>query len=114
MLDTRLARIRERLVSAASNKQMLCYQEAGDLVGLSMGNPHERGVLANLLDSISRAEHEAGRPLLSAVVVRKGQDQPGAGFFKTVRELGLHYEDEAEFFSQQLNAVWDYWAAADH
>lgn len=49
--------------------------------------------LAHFLGQISRAEHEAGRGLLTAVVVPKHDGFPGDGFFELAEELGRSSDD---------------------
>lgn len=76
-----------------------------------MGNPSERAELSRILDEISWAEHQAGKPLLSVVVVHKGDPQmPGKGFFDLAREFGRQKPDvdDQTFFLEELNAVYAY------
>ena len=64
-----------------------------------------------ILDYINRAEHAQGRPLLSAVVVNKALDIPGAGFFTQARALALYAgSDDEEFWQAEIKRVYDFWA----
>ena len=46
-----------------------------------------RGYIGQVLDELNRREHEQGRPLLSALVVRADTGMPSRGFFGLAREL---------------------------
>ncbi|MGN6275511.1 MAG: hypothetical protein ACTHNP_06200 [Solirubrobacterales bacterium] len=66
--------------------------------------------LASLLDDVSRESDARMGVMLSAVVVRKGEDHvPGSGFFKLARELGRQVGNdpmaELEFHTMELKAV---------
>jgi len=49
--------------------------------------------VGRLLGEISEDEHDAGHPLLSAIVVDKNSSLAGPGFFKLVRDLKLNLVD---------------------
>lgn len=70
-------------------------------------------ILGHLLDEIGRHEHQQGRPLLAALVVRKREGTPGPGFYDLARELGLLQGDgDAEallFFEQERQRIYDAW-----
>lgn len=74
--------IDDRLRQAAAARRTLAYGDIAPLAGLDMGRQDHRSRIGEILDEISIAEHEAGRPLLSAVVVQSGEGIPGKGFFK--------------------------------
>ncbi len=65
------------------------------------------------LGAVSKFEHEAGRPLLSALVVSKDWDRPGEGFFKFAVELGLEVGNQEEFWQRQLVGLFRTWPAAN-
>lgn len=106
----------EVLVAAARAGRTMTYSEAGEIVGLSMRNPHHRRVLGQHLGAISEFEVEHGRPMLSALVVQKGsgQKRTGTGFDQLGEELGLKraLDDEATFEGRQLDQVFTYWRSA--
>jgi hypothetical protein len=68
--------------------------------------------LFDLLGEISMDEAEAGRGMLSVVVVHKhGDMQPGPGFFKFAEELGIKStRDQLKFWIDELNKVHHYWS----
>ena len=90
---------------------MVNYSDVAPLVGLDMDSPKDRNRIADILDAISRAEHRAGKPLLSAVVIRRDKNMPGAGFFSLAKKLGLHETgDDFQYWFQELRRVHDYWS----
>ena len=86
------------------------YRTLAALTGLDLDRPADRDTLAGTLRAISTAEHQHGRPLLSAVVVLGGRYLPGRGFFALARELGRHTgDDDAAFHRQELAQVHATW-----
>ena len=106
----------EVLVAAARAGRTMTYTDAGEIVGLTMRNPHHRRLLGQHLGAISQFEVEHGRPMLSAVVIQKGQGQKrtGTGFDQLGEELGLKraVDDDATFEGRQLDQVFAYWRSA--
>ena len=82
--------IHEELLRVARSQRVVNYSDVAPLAGLNMDSPEDRNRIADILDVISQAEHRAGKPLLSAVVIRRDKNMPGAGFFNLARRLGLH------------------------
>ncbi len=78
------------IVAAARNGRYVTYTEAGEIVGLTMRNPHHRRVIGQRLGAISAHEVLQGRPMLSSIVVNKDQhSKPGQGFYQEAEELHL-------------------------
>ncbi len=103
--------MREELLKAAKSRNVVNYSDVAPSVGLNMELAHDRNQIARILDGISQAEHEAGRPLLSAVVIRIDKNMPGNGFFALARRLGLHRAgDKFDYWSEELKRVYDHWA----
>lgn len=72
--------------------------------------PHDPR-LGHLLGEISEAESEAGRGMLSALVVHKSGDmQPGPGFFDLAKRLGHDTSDIEKFWIQEVKKVFAAWA----
>ena len=69
--DTRA--IYDELCRVARNGGTTYYSKIAPLIGLSHRSPR----ISHILESISRYEHLANKPLLSAVVVRKGKGGQG-------------------------------------
>lgn len=81
------------------------------MLGLDMKSGADRGKIGEILGEISKAEHDEGRPLLSAVVILKEGGRPGKGFFALAKDLGHAVGDDHDrFFIHHLRKVHDYWA----
>jgi len=106
--------IHEKLKEAARAKpeRLLYYSDIAPLSGLDMAFQEDRNKMAEILGDISTYEHDRGRPLLSAVVVHRGDPQlPGDGFFKLAMSLKLIRpgQDRAMFWAEELKKVYEYW-----
>ena len=105
--------IHEELVRVARSQQVVNYSDIAPLAGLNMDSPEDRNRIADILDDISRAEHSHGNPLLSAVVIRRDRNMPGAGFFNLAKRLGLYTAgDDFQYWLQELRRVHDYWTSS--
>jgi hypothetical protein len=63
-----------------------------------------------MLDEISEEEDQAGRGMLSALVVHKHDDQiPGKGFFDLAKKLGRKVSNKDQCWVEELNRVCSYW-----
>lgn len=105
--------VRQELIETAKARATISYSELGGLIGLDMSQPDQRTCLSDLLGEINIAEHDEGRPMLSAVAVLKGEGRPGSGFFEIAHRLGLCSKDkrvQEEFFVAELRRVHDHWA----
>ena len=103
--------IYEKLQEVARAKKVITYTEIGQEFGFKANDPR----LWQILDEINRQEHEAGRPMLSAVVVQKegeGHGAPGDGFFRLASELSVFRGDNKYiFWVSELNVVHNYWSS---
>lgn len=108
----------ERARTGNREAAILSYRELGldwdpDHVqqGTSPGSrPPFRG-LPRALGNILRAEHEAGRPLLTSLVVTEQTGRPGQRFATLARELGVIIpEDEEAWWSAEVDRTVSYWA----
>ena len=106
-MDEKTQIIHEKIRDVARNGIYVNYGDIAPLIGL---DPHSPKLFA-ILDCINRIEHKKGRPLLSAVVILKDANMPGAGFFKLAKCLGLQSQDEDNlmFWINELRRVHDYW-----
>jgi hypothetical protein len=81
--------IYDRLIQLAREGRLTTYSDIALLAGLSMAKDDDRDQMSALLGEILRHEVAQGRPLLTAIVVHKGNDNnPGEGFFAISSELG--------------------------
>lgn len=109
--------LRNVLISVALG---LLPQRNYRVVALTAGIPYEswgdRQYFAFVLGEISREEHRNKAPMLSALVVHKGEDPlPGNGFYTLAVELGRlgvnASDDEKEQFTlDETHAVIEYWS----
>jgi len=67
------------------------------------------------LGEISAAEHKAGRPLLTAVIIHKGNKIPGDGFYKLCKYLGVAGArlSKKQCVAYELGRVHEYWKEND-
>lgn len=102
--------IHERLKAVARQQGTTFYSEVAPLAGLDLESEIDRIRMAQILDEISRGEHSLGRPLLSAVVIRKDRNLPGEGFFNLARELGQYAGgDDLGYWVKELKRVHLHW-----
>lgn len=67
--------------------------------------------LSHFLGEISEAEDDAGRGMLTVIVVHKhGDMQPGPGFFELARRLGRNTKDVVKCWVEELKKVHAYWS----
>ena len=98
--------VREKLIEVARQRNLITYSEVARLVGTS---PVSVGPL--ILDRINRREHKEGRPLLSALVVKKDTRGPGSGFYELASSLGLYNnKGRLEYWQQKVQKVYDFWS----
>lgn len=100
-------RARALLVEVASERGTITYSELAQRLGFQWNhrNPNDRRLIGELLGEVSLQEYVRGRPLLTAVVLRKGGDMPGPGF----RGL-LDFPESDEFCVTEIRRVHDFWA----
>lgn len=104
------------LINVARNKKKINYINVANIMGLPPGKPmgnHWQNETGQILGEISEYEFNHGRPMLSAVVVRKKTGDPGDGFLKLAMGLGKilsnSHIDEKTFWEQELKEVYDIW-----
>jgi len=106
--------IYERLKEVARGGRKITYGEIAPMADLNMSKPPDRREIGRILDSISTREHEEGRPLLSAVVVRRNTRYPGKGFFRLAQGLGIYDgTNDLAFFIKEIYRVHAYWTKAE-
>lgn len=110
-VDAETKTIYEEIIKVAKNRSYTYYGEVAPLIGLDIRTNWGRKRIGAILDGINRIEHDDGCPLLSAVVIRKSANIPGAGFFRLTKKLGLQSpnEDNLMFWINELRRVHDYW-----
>ena len=102
---------RQALIACAKQRQMIPYSESVQRIrAIGFEGPHDQR-LPHFLREISVGESQAGRGMLTAVVVHKSGDmQPGPGFFELARELGYDTTDIEKFWIQEVKKVFAAWS----
>ena len=78
--------LRNRLAAVAASRQTITYDQLRGDLGLA-------GDLVPVLRELSESEDDAGRGLLTAVVVRDDTGRPGAGWFRLAASRGRDVGD---------------------
>lgn len=112
-------RVREYLINLAAKRQIIHYQELSDVckLGLDMQSPNDRAEIGKILGEVSTYEHEAGRPMISAIVVTKRSHYEGDGFFKLAEQLGLgpwKTLRDSDFDIREINKCFQFWSNAEY
>ena len=108
----------EELTRLAKNQNLAAYSDVAPLIGLSMDIDADRNEIAMLLGEIAQYENENNRPMLTALIIHRGNDNnPGEGFFSIATEFGLYNGSRDEitrvsFWSNQVTQVHNHWAQA--
>lgn len=103
------------LINLAQNDGLTSYRRIAPLVGLSMDVEADRDEMTRLLEEIARHEEQAGRPMLTAIVVHEGGDNlPGEGFFVIATEFrrfggSRGSLDRLCFWVEEVKKVQDHW-----
>jgi hypothetical protein len=101
---------RDILIEVARRRGRIAYSELVAQITVLHLEPHDFR-LFHLLGEISSEEDEAGRGMLTAIVVHKNDDMlPGPGFFELAKTLGRNTKDTLACWVQEFNKVHDYWA----
>lgn len=104
------AEARCAMIAVAQREDVIAYSDLVHKVSSCQLEPNG-ALLAHMLGEISSAEDEAGRGLLTAVVVHKGGDmRPGPGFFRLARSRGRQFKDEDQFWIDELHDVYRSWS----
>jgi hypothetical protein len=101
------------LVAAAHSRSLLTYAGIAHLTGLPTKGSVMAKEVGHLLGEISEDENDTGRPLLSALVVYKGDGTPSYGFYKLARQLGMlagtSKTAEKAFTIKEQTKLFDFW-----
>ena len=104
------------LKQQANKRELITYQMLNKKLSPDGNGPFFDDIteLFKYLTKVSRTMHIRRRPLLTVIVVDEGRDQPGSGFFKLAKELGVFKEDisskieKEKFFKRELEKVFSY------
>jgi hypothetical protein len=113
--DVRFSRIRSKLIERARARELVTYGEfIGDPYYRVARGQGESWKIGNVLYEICKYEHDAGRPLLSAICVLSATGRPNRGFWELefIKQPKQPAERE-EFWQRERDKVWDYWQKHD-
>lgn len=109
-------RVHAALIEAAQERRLLTYPDVAAIMGLpGAGNDMGKKVGA-MGDAVNRFEREAGRPMLSALIVRTSTQTPGEGFYLCAAQLGgtSNFGDDGSkrmFWETERDKVYGEWAS---
>ena len=101
-----------KLIQIAKASNVVHYDDIAQTMGLPLSGNYMARQVGEMLGIISTIEHFFGRPMLSAVVVRKDTGEPGDGFFELAEELGKfnpNSQQRNSFWRQELQDVYSTW-----
>lgn len=111
--DAAKTQARDVMIRRARVRGMIPYSDlVKDVTAIRM-EPHDPR-LFRFLGEIASEEDEAGRGMLTVVVVHKtGDMQPGPGFFELADHLGRDTSDILRCWVDELKRVHKVWAPKD-
>ncbi|MBA7601190.1 hypothetical protein ES703_08257 [subsurface metagenome] len=108
--DKAKEKMKQILIERAKVRGMIPYSELVENVKSITMEPDSHA-LAAMLGEISSEEDNAGRGMLTVIVVHKrGDMQPGPGFFELAKELGRDTSDILKCWVDELKRVHAYWS----
>ena len=101
---------RQAMIDVARRSSTMSYSDLVRRIESCDLQPYDSRV-AHMLGEISSEEDEAGRGLLTVVVVHKTRDmKPGPGFFKLAQERGRDVSDSDRCWIEESRKVYDEWS----
>ncbi len=94
----------EAVVAIVRRRSTIYYSDLAKQIGSIKFGPHDYA-FHYLLYEISLDEDEAGRSLLSALVVRQEDGLPGQGFFDMAKQRGRDTSDTMKCWAEEANIV---------
>ena len=109
--------VRKRLIETAKKGEgnTITYGKLMHEFHIPRGNPNPEKGIGDIVGKISEAEHEhkPRKPLLSALVVHKGDKSIGNGFYVMARYVkrlkSRKKQDEEKFWHKEQKNVWKHW-----
>ena len=100
---------RAAMIDKARHKDVICYSDLVLKITKCDLEPHDIR-LNHMLYEIAFEEDEAGRGLLTALVVHKNDGAPGSGFFEMAEERGRDVSDPETCWIEELKNVHAVWS----
>ncbi|HTN04961.1 MAG TPA: hypothetical protein VL132_23950 [Planctomycetaceae bacterium] len=102
--------MRQALIERAKVRGMIPYSELVEGISSIQFEPNSFA-LAAMLGELSTEENDAGRGMLSVIVVHKvGDMQTGPGFFELAKALGRDTSDIVKCWVEELRTVHRAWS----
>jgi hypothetical protein len=99
------------LIDCAKNGELITYSgliaKIRSIIPTDLG-PHDPR-LFHILGEISIEEDRSNRGMLSAVVIREADRQPGPGFFKLANDLDKNTSNKEDFWIGEVQKVFGQW-----
>ena len=102
--------MRAILIVQARARQTITYGELARRLTRVTLHPHSF-IFTRLLQEVCGEEERAGHGQLCALVVSKATGKPSGGYFGMAAKRGLSVDDLDARWQEDLQAVFDYWAA---
>lgn len=107
--------VRKYLIEVARKRQTSTYSEVNDAcrLGLVWEGNHASAEIGRILGEISEYEFQHNRPLISAIVFKKGTTEQGEGFYALCEHLGIGTQTQLRnnFFAElEVGRCHDYWS----
>ena len=103
------AEAQKEMTSVAKRKDLITYTDLANEIQSLRFEPQDPA-FHKMLGEISTSEHQAGRGMLTAVVVRAHDGRPGPGFFRLARDLGERFKDPEMFWAMEVAKVCQAWS----
>jgi hypothetical protein len=98
------------LVSVAKNQLTISYGDLAAQMNTIAVEPHDM-VLWEIIGDVARDEEQAGRGILSVLVVHKhGDMEPGGGFYDLAKFFGRKTSDRTKCFVEEMHKVHAVWS----
>lgn len=101
--------MRVHMIEVARKRETITYSELAARLTTAYVHYHSF-LFGQLLNEIGDEEAAAGRPVLPAVVVRKGTGIPGGGYFRIGRGVPIDSENMESVWKDDLERVYEYWS----
>lgn len=98
------------LVERAKVEDLIYYSDLADNIRTIRLEPHSYAMSTMLLEAAIEEEN-AGRPMLTAVVVHKEDGWPGPGFYNAAEKVSRDTSDPEKCWSEELKKVYAYWSS---
>tara|TARA_R110002072_G_scaffold300627_3_gene478534 strand:+ start:4609 stop:5094 length:486 start_codon:yes stop_codon:yes gene_type:complete len=97
------------LIQRATERRTIGYAELAEEFGVKWPSP--RYVMMPAVGEMAQREEDAGRPMLSVLIVQKGNGKCGKGFIDLAKTYGRNVVDAEKFERDERERVFEYWSS---